>query len=221
MPDADSLLSERFQKATVGLWSLSASPLVLRPRIDPALLARHSQPLVFRATTIYRNFIHAGGQSLISISTQILTASRVWGGLLFLLCSNHVMSDRPASWRMPTPKQIEKWAAADRRADSQATGPETDMPPEYWDSIFADPRVATRYGIPIQQRRLSEIPRHVLRVTCQRCDRVVEIQKADAIRFFGQHSIWKDVGQKLLDQTCQNRTGRHEEDGCWPSFETS
>jgi hypothetical protein len=22
----------------------------------------------------------------------------------------------------------------------------------------------------------------------------------------------------LLDNTCQNRTGRHEEDGCWPAF---
>jgi hypothetical protein len=23
----------------------------------------------------------------------------------------------------------------------------------------------------------------------------------------------------LLDDTCQQRTGRHEEDGCWPTFE--
>ncbi|MBB4261458.1 hypothetical protein GGD64_005508 [Bradyrhizobium sp. CIR3A] len=22
----------------------------------------------------------------------------------------------------------------------------------------------------------------------------------------------------MLDNTCQNRTGRHEEDGCWPAF---
>jgi hypothetical protein len=29
----------------------------------------------------------------------------------------------------------------------------------------------------------------------------------------------KDVAQRLLDDTCQVRTGRHEEDGCWPSFE--
>jgi hypothetical protein len=29
----------------------------------------------------------------------------------------------------------------------------------------------------------------------------------------------KAVGQRLLDDTCQQRTGRHEEDGCWPSFE--
>jgi hypothetical protein len=23
----------------------------------------------------------------------------------------------------------------------------------------------------------------------------------------------------MLDNTCQKRTGRHEEDGCWPAFE--
>ncbi|WP_213773660.1 hypothetical protein [Bradyrhizobium sp. dw_78] len=33
---------------------------------------------------------------------------------------------------------------------------------------------------------------------CQRCSRIVEIQKADAIRFYGQHAIWKEVGQRLL-----------------------
>lgn len=122
---------------------------------------------------------------------------------------------------MPSPKQIEKWSAARHTAANRSLGPEADMPSEYWDSVLEDPRVAGSPGIPIQQRRLSEIPRHVLRVTCQRCDRVVEIQKADAVRFFGQHAIWKDVGQKLLDQTCQNRTGRYEEDGCWPSFKSS
>lgn len=119
---------------------------------------------------------------------------------------------------MPSRKEMEKFAAAtDRRGDSAQTG-HADMPAEYWDSVMADPAVAARSGIPIQQRRLSEIPRHVLRVGCQRCERVVEIQKADAVRFYGQHAIWKDVGQKLLDRTCPHRTGRYEEDGCWPSF---
>jgi hypothetical protein len=32
-------------------------------------------------------------------------------------------------------------------------------------------------------------------------------------------ATWKDVALRLLDDTCQVRTGRHEEDGCWPSFE--
>ena len=28
-----------------------------------------------------------------------------------------------------------------------------------------------------------------------------------------------DVAQRLLDNTCQQRTGRHEDDGCWPVFD--
>jgi hypothetical protein len=60
--------------------------------------------------------------------------------------------------------------------------------------------------------------RHVLRVECSRCSRIVEIQEADAARFYGASALWKDVGQRLLDQTCTNRTGRHEEDGCWPDW---
>ena len=59
----------------------------------------------------------------------------------------------------------------------------------------------------------------MLRVSCRRCARIVEIQKADAVRLAGAQAVWKDVGQRLLDDTCQQRTGRHEEDGCWPSFE--
>ncbi len=60
----------------------------------------------------------------------------------------------------------------------------------------------------------------MLRVSCRRCDRTVEIQKADAVRLYGDKELWKDVAQRLLDNTCQQRTGRHEEDGCWPAFET-
>jgi hypothetical protein len=56
-------------------------------------------------------------------------------------------------------------------------------------------------------------------VSCRRCGRTVEIRKADAVRLAGAQAVWKDFGQRLLDDTCQARTGRHEEDGCWPSFE--
>jgi hypothetical protein len=81
-------------------------------------------------------------------------------------------------------------------------------------------RVSNRVGkrnrrrnalVPIQQRRLSEIPRHVLRVECLRCFRIVEIQKADAVRLFGPHAVYKDVGQALLDDGCQHRTGSPRE----------
>lgn len=65
---------------------------------------------------------------------------------------------------------------------------------------------------------LTEIPLHLLRVSCRRCSRTMEIQKVDAIRLYGQNAIWKDVGQRLLDDTCTQRTGRHEEDGCWPFY---
>ena len=56
-------------------------------------------------------------------------------------------------------------------------------------------------------------------LACRRCGRIVEIQTADAVRLYGAETEWNTVGQRLLDNTCQQRTGRHEEDGCWPSFE--
>ncbi|WP_456740491.1 hypothetical protein [Bradyrhizobium sp. USDA 4469] len=130
------------------------------------------------------------------------------------------MTDRPASWRMPTPKQMEKLAAeAARRPTPSAAAPDAPLPAEYWDSVLKDPRAGTT-ATEIRQRRLSDIQRHVLRVTCRRCERIVEIQTADAVRLYGRSAAWKDVAQRLLDNTCQQRTGRHEEDGCWPAFET-
>jgi hypothetical protein len=128
------------------------------------------------------------------------------------------MTDRPASWRMPTPKQMEKLATeAARRPGPSAAAPDAPLPAE-WESVFKDPR-ADATGTQKRQRRLSEIQRHVLRVSCRRCERTVEIQTADAVRLYGGNAVWKDVAQRLLDNTCQQRTGRHEEDGCWPAFE--
>jgi hypothetical protein len=128
------------------------------------------------------------------------------------------MTDRPATWRMP-PKQMEKLAAeAVRKAVHPAAALDALLPAEYWDSVLKDPR-ASAGGIDMRQRRLSEIQRHVLRVSCRRCDRTVEIQTVDAVRLYGGNAIWKTVAQRLLDDTCQQRTGRYEEDGCWPAFE--
>lgn len=121
---------------------------------------------------------------------------------------------------MPTPKQMEKLASeAGRKQATLATALEEPLPPEYWDSVLTDPHVAVT-GTQLRQRRLSEIQRHVLRVNCRRCDRTVEIQTAEGVRLYGRNAVWKDVAQRLLDDTCQQRTGRHEEDGCWPAFET-
>ena len=131
------------------------------------------------------------------------------------------MTDRPASWRMPTPKQMEKLAASlgGKAIGARPLGPQDEMPDEYWQAVLNDAHVGNRpFGQPSADQRLSEIPQHVLRVSCRRCERIVEIQKADAIRLYGQQASWKEVGQRLLDNTCQNRTGRHEEDGCWPAF---
>lgn len=127
---------------------------------------------------------------------------------------------------MPTPKQLEKLAdpsPVGRSAPpARPLGPSDDMPPEYWDAVLRDAgdRATGAGRAGALPRHLHEMPRHVLRVTCRRCERIVEIQKADAIRLYGPDAAWKEVGQRLLDNTCQQRTGRHEEDGCWPSFET-
>ena len=121
---------------------------------------------------------------------------------------------------MPTPKQMENLAAeGTRRPAAPAAAPDALLPAEYWDSVLKDPR-AQADGAQMRQRRLSEIRHHVLRISCRRCERTVEIQTADAVRLYGGNAVWKDVAQRLLDNTCQQRTGRHEEDGCWPAFET-
>lgn len=85
--------------------------------------------------------------------------------------------------------------------------------PSEWDEVLKDPEARR---IPIQQRRLSEIPRHVLRVVCSRCDRIVEIPTLDAVRLYGPHAIWKDVGQNLLENGCRQQTGQ-QYNGCAPS----
>src|ERR1700760_3134157 len=116
-------------------------------------------------------------------------------------------NERPASWRMPSPKQMEKLAREAERLPLAETAPRGDaapsepMPDALWDAVLADPRAAGKPPLPIQQCRLSEIPRHLLLVECSRCLRTVEIQKVDAIKYYGPHAVWNDVGQRLLDQT--------------------
>ncbi|PDT88793.1 hypothetical protein CO669_18715 [Bradyrhizobium sp. Y36] len=133
-------------------------------------------------------------------------------------------ADRPASWRMPSRKEMEKLAeqsSVGRNASpAPAVGPADPLPSAYWDALLRDAGADARPPDPlIRTQRLSEITRHLLRVTCGRCSRIVEIQKADATRLFGPKALWKDVGQRLLDNTCTQRTGRHEEDGCSPSYD--
>lgn len=123
---------------------------------------------------------------------------------------------------MPTPEQMEKLAIeAVRRKPSAGSGgiEAADMPPQHREAVLSDPYADVRpASVPIQQRRLSEIPRHTLRVSCRRCDRVVEIQTADAVKLYGRHTTWKEAGTRLLDDGCRQRTGSRDEDGCWPNF---
>lgn len=116
-------------------------------------------------------------------------------------------------------EKLAREAARRRDADrSDGLAPNDPMPDGLWEALLGDPRTAGRSPLPIQHCRLSDVPHHLLRVECLRCFRVIEIQKADAVRFYGPDAVWKDVAERLLDQTCTNRTGRHEEDGCWPGL---
>jgi len=136
------------------------------------------------------------------------------------------MTNHTASWRFPTRPQMEKYGSSltiDRKSSPKgAVGPADDLPPEYWQSLLDDPRVDgpdPGPGPSGRTLRLDQIPKHLLRVSCRRCARTVEIQMVDAIRLYGRDAVWRDVGQRLLDKTCTQRTGRHEEDGCWPSYD--
>ncbi|MEA2909952.1 MAG: hypothetical protein QOJ15_2033 [Bradyrhizobium sp.] len=120
---------------------------------------------------------------------------------------------------MPTPKQMEKMANSPLRTPGiNDPAPDGSLPHEYWEAVLRDPRAAGRPWLPLQQMRLSEIPRELLRIDCSRCGRAVEIQRLDAVKLFGPHATWREVGQRLLDDGCRVRTGRHEEDGCWPDW---
>jgi hypothetical protein len=76
----------------------------------------------------------------------------------YRLCSNSGMTDRPASWRRPTVKQMEK-LASDRARTSRIgdLAPEAALPREYWDALLRDPRAAGKPWLLIEQMRLSEI----------------------------------------------------------------
>src|SRR5947209_18753026 len=112
------------------------------------------------------------------------------------------MSNRPASWRMPTREEMEKMATSAVGRDGPRThtpSPADDMPPEYWQSVLDEAAAEGRpAGRSMQTLQLSEIPRHILRVSCRRCSRTVEIQKADAVRW-----------------PVPKRSGRRSDSACW------
>ena len=77
-------------------------------------------------------------------------------------------------WRMPSPKQMERLATAHavggNAPAARPVRPENDLPDEYWAALLND--AAADRGPPgpsIGALRLSEIPQHVLRMSCRRC----------------------------------------------------
>ncbi|NYG44876.1 hypothetical protein GGD67_002324 [Bradyrhizobium sp. IAR9] len=118
---------------------------------------------------------------------------------------------------------MEKMAAAvGRKMPPAGQAPNDDLPPEYWQALLADARADEANPVALasgRALRLNQIPKHLLRVGCRRCGRTVEVQRADAVRLYGPDAVWKGFGQRLLDNTCTIRTGGHEEDGCWPSYD--
>ncbi len=96
-------------------------------------------------------------------------------------------------------KQIDKLterAEPKRRPSATDLAPSEPIPDALWQSLLDDPRAAGKPTVPIQQCRLADIESHMLRVECSRCSRIVEMQKAEAIRYFGADAIWKNVGQR-------------------------
>ena len=76
---------------------------------------------------------------------------------------------------MPNPKQMETLAREEARMTGSQTGLSPNQLPseEWWQSVLADPRAAGKPWVRIEQRRLSEVPREVLRVECLRSFRLV------------------------------------------------
>jgi hypothetical protein len=79
------------------------------------------------------------------------------------------MTNHSAGWRVPTPEQLARMAAEhERAAPSHPEQVPDDTPPGWWDAVLDDPRAAGAPWLPIEQRRLSEVPRHVLHVECMK-----------------------------------------------------
>lgn len=104
-------------------------------------------------------------------------------------------------------------------APATPAGPGDPMPEAYCDAVLAEPMARSAPGIQVRILRHSEIPRHVLRrLPAMRF--ILEIQANDAQKLYGRHAVWKDVGRRLLDDSCQQRTGSHDDNGCWPIYDT-
>jgi hypothetical protein len=123
---------------------------------------------------------------------------------------------RAADWRFPTPKQQRIEETARRLAELQRRRAGVTDEDAWWAAVLADPRAETRK--PLGSRTLAEIKASELRVECLKCFRVVSIGRQEALRRYDGGSLWREVAMRLLADGCAHRTGRHEEDGCWPDL---
>lgn len=124
---------------------------------------------------------------------------------------------RCAEWRFPTPKQQRVEETARRLAENQRRGVSVDDEEAWWAAVLDDSRAAAPVR-PLASKALREIRQQTLRVACLKCFRAVEISHEEALRRYDGGSLWKMVALRLLADGCAHRTGRHEEDGCWPDF---
>src|ERR1700744_3136985 len=111
-------------------------------------------------------------------------------------------SRRPASWTWPTRKLLSAERARRLLAGPQPSadvdrGPGGDPPDSWWDSVLADPR-ARGPRVPDEDRPLNQVRAGVLRVECLKCFRIIECQKADAIKLAGPTATWRAVSEVLL-----------------------
>ena len=121
---------------------------------------------------------------------------------------------RCAEWRFPTPKQQRIEETARRLAENQRRRAGVDDEDAWWASVLSDPRAET--SRPRADRTLAEIRSSELKVSCLKCFRGVAISREEALQRYDGGSEWKLVAMRLLAEGCEHRTGRHEEDGCWP-----
>lgn len=85
-----------------------------------------------------------------------------------------LMRNRPASWRMPTPKQMERMAVVVSKNVPTKPGlaPDDDTPQEYWQAVLDDLHAEARPAPSRGALRLSQFRRHLLLVGCRRCGRL-------------------------------------------------
>lgn len=89
---------------------------------------------------------------------------------------------RPADWRFPTEKQQRIEDTAKKIAEAQRRREVVDEKESWWDAVLSDPRAVT--STPAPARTLGEIQAAILRISCDRCGRTVEIRRDNATARF-------------------------------------